>query len=208
MKVFSSNNINDIYSDILQYVINNGYRVGECYQVDDVAVRITNVGLNFDKVIVKSRARIGYIVKELLFYESKTDTINYIFGDNAIWQNYSKNGVVVNYNALIDYEYLVKELKNNTRHCIVTLYHNNYNTYDVIGHPCTLSIMLYRKGDKVDMKINMRASDVTYGLPYDIVYFAYLANRICAKYYDTYREKVFLNDILIICHTMQYYLKK
>ena len=110
-------------------------------------------------------------------FEGKTD-IDYLNKHNINWWNEYTNtndlGKVYGhqirkYNNTIDQiEYVVRELKNNSRRAIITLW-NPSDLNDQALPCCFTQFTFVRVNNKLNMSMNFRSSDLFLGLPYDII---------------------------------------
>ena len=110
-------------------------------------------------------------------FEGRTD-LKYLQDNNINWWNSftptNDLGLVYghqikNYNNQIDQvEYVIKEIKNNSRRAIITLW--NPCDLDKQALPCCFTQFNFvRINNKLNMTMNFRSSDLFLGLPYDII---------------------------------------
>tara|TARA_A100001201_G_scaffold32067_1_gene34545 strand:- start:3113 stop:3874 length:762 start_codon:yes stop_codon:yes gene_type:complete len=122
-------------------------------------------------------------------YEGRTD-LKYLQDNNINWWNdfaiNNKLGKIYGYqlrkynNSFDQVEYVINEIKNNSRRALITLW--NPTDLKEQALPCCYTQMNFvRIGDKLNMSINFRSSDLFLGLPYDIIFAALLLKTIANK---------------------------
>jgi thymidylate synthase len=110
-------------------------------------------------------------------YEGRTD-LEFLHEYNVKWwDGFLKDGSlgktygyqVRSFNGVFDQvEYVINEINNNSRRAIITL----WNPSDLNDQPlpcCYTSFNFVRIGNKLNMVMNFRSSDLFLGLPYDII---------------------------------------
>ena len=131
---------------------------------------------------------IHYMVAELLWYLSGSDSTEWISNYSAFWSKISDDGKTANsaYGSRIfrphdrvakaldagwtQWDYIVNELKSDpdSRRAVVHIRSPQDSILANLDVPCTLSLQFFLRNDKVHMVTSMRSSDVILGLAYDV----------------------------------------
>jgi len=122
-------------------------------------------------------------------YEGRTD-LKYLHNYNIYWwDQFAKNNKlgkiyghqIRNFNNSIDQiEYVKKEISNNSRRAIITLW-NPSDLQDQSLPCCYTHLNFVRVKNKLNMIIFFRSSDLFLGLPYDIIFAALFLNTIAKE---------------------------
>lgn len=131
---------------------------------------------------------IHYLVAELLWYLSGSDSTEWISNYSAFWSKISDDGKTANsaYGARIfrshdriagdinsnwsQWNYVVDELKkdSDSRRAVIHIRSPKDSLLATLDVPCTLSLQFFLRNDKVHMIVSMRSSDAIFGLTYDV----------------------------------------
>lgn len=131
---------------------------------------------------------IHYLVAELLWYLSGTDSTEWISNYSSFWSRISDDGKTANsaYGARIfrshdriagdidsswsQWNYVVNELKSDpdSRRAVIHIRSPKDSLLANLDVPCTLSLQFFLRNDKVHMIVSMRSSDAIFGLTYDV----------------------------------------
>ena len=131
---------------------------------------------------------IHYLIAELLWYLSGTDSTEWISNYSAFWSRISDDGSTANsaYGARIfrphiriasdvdatwtQWQYVVNELKRDpdSRRAVIHIRSPKDSLLAELDVPCTLSLQFFLRNDKVHMIVSMRSSDAIFGLTYDV----------------------------------------
>jgi len=131
---------------------------------------------------------IHYLIAELLWYLSGTDSVEWISNYSAFWPKISDDGKTANsaYGARIfrshdriagdinkswsQWGYVVEELKKDpdSRRAVIHIRSPKDSLLANLDVPCTLSLQFFLRNDRVHMIVSMRSSDVVFGLTYDV----------------------------------------
>lgn len=131
---------------------------------------------------------IHYMIAELLWYLSGTDSTEWISNYSSFWSRISDDGKIANsaYGARIfrphdriagdinstwsQWNYVINELKSDpdSRRAVIHIRSPKDSLLATLDVPCTLSLQFFLRNDKVHMIVSMRSSDAIFGLTYDI----------------------------------------
>ena len=128
---------------------------------------------------------VTYMVAELLWYLSGNDKTEWIAKYSKFWKDISDDGVTANsaYGArlfkehpkiaggrLNQWEYVVNELKRDpdSRRAVMHLRVPDDSVDAKLDVPCTLALQFFIRDGKLHQIVNMRSSDVIFGIAYDI----------------------------------------
>jgi len=128
---------------------------------------------------------ISYMVAELLWYLSANNKTEWISRYSAFWKDISDDGVTANsaYGARLfekhpkiadgryrQWQYVVNELNRDrdSRRAVMHLRVPADSIDARLDVPCTLSLQFFIRDEKLHMIVNMRSSDLIFGIAYDI----------------------------------------
>jgi len=128
---------------------------------------------------------ISYMVAELLWYLSANDKTEWISKYSAFWKDISDDGVTANsaYGARLfekhpkiadgryrQWQYVVNELNrdSDSRRAVMHLRVPADSIDAALDVPCTLSLQFFIRNEELHMIVNMRSSDLIFGIAYDI----------------------------------------
>ena len=126
-----------------------------------------------------------YMVAELLWYLSGNDKTEWISKYSNFWKSISDDGIHANsaYGARLfakhpkiaggrfnQWEYIVDELKKDpdSRRAVMHLRVPDDSIDAKLDVPCTLALQFFIRNGKLHQIVNMRSSDVIFGIAYDI----------------------------------------
>ena len=142
---------------------------------------------------------VTYMVAELLWYLSGNNETEWISKYSSFWKDISDDGVTANsaYGARLflphpkiaqgrfnQWEYIVNELKNDpdSRRAVMHLRVPDDSIDAKLDVPCTLALQFFIRDGALHQIVNMRSSDVIFGIAYDIPAFTFfqelLANEL------------------------------
>tara|TARA_R110002073_G_scaffold116719_1_gene255217 strand:+ start:731 stop:1498 length:768 start_codon:yes stop_codon:yes gene_type:complete len=172
------------------------------------AYKIFNQSLVIDldlgfPIVTAKKINFNYGLHEFLWmYKGKTD-IAYLNSKGINWwDSYAIEGELGkvygyqmrNFGGKFDQvEYVIKEIRNNSRRAIITLW-NPLDLEEQALPCCYTSFNFTREGTSLNMAMNFRSSDMFLGLPYDIIVGALLLHEV-AKETNTKPSKLFINII-------------
>ena len=128
---------------------------------------------------------ITYMVAELLWYLSANDKTEWISKYSSFWKDISDDGITANsaYGArlfkphhkiaqgrLNQWNYVVNELRKDpdSRRAIMHIRVPDDSVDAKLDVPCTLALQFFIRDGKLHQVVNMRSSDVIFGIAYDI----------------------------------------
>ena len=128
---------------------------------------------------------VTYMVAELLWYLSANDKTEWISKYSSFWKDISDDGITANsaYGArlfkphskiaqgrLDQWAYVVDELKKDpdSRRAIMHIRVPDDSVDAKLDVPCTLALQFFIRDGKLHQVVNMRSSDVIFGIAYDI----------------------------------------
>ncbi len=126
-----------------------------------------------------------YMVAELLWYLSGSNKTEWIANYSNFWRDISDDGVTANsaYGARLfqshpkiaqgrftQWEYIVEELRRDpdSRRAVMHLRVPDDSVDAKLDVPCTLALQFFIREGKLHQIVNMRSSDVIFGIAYDI----------------------------------------
>jgi thymidylate synthase len=159
---------------------------------DDVTTRglmvreLTNVTIELKNPrdrVVSSKVRkmsMRYMVGEMCFYLNGSTMLDDIAFYGPFWRKVSDDGQFVNSaygNRLFTGQFkyavdcLVKD--KHSRKAVMPIYRVD-DARESKDNPCTMSLQLMIRADRLDLYVHMRSNDVWLGLPYDAAFFTLL----------------------------------
>ena len=128
---------------------------------------------------------VSYMVAELLWYLSANNKTEWISKYSAFWKDISDDGVTANsaYGARLfekhpkiadgrycQWQYILSELNrdSDSRRAVMHLRVPSDSIDATLDVPCTLSLQFFIRSEELHMIVNMRSSDLVFGIAYDI----------------------------------------
>jgi len=194
--------INDIYIDIIKDIWYNGIEVSPRGKKVKEILGYKVVCDPKDNIITLPglKTNTNYASKELEWYESGTNKIDFDPLINKIWLKFSDDGKTVNsaygyyiFNkdyatsqGLKDSQWnLVKEkLKsdNDSRQAIININNTHHKSnYETKDFPCTIYCQVFIRNNKLYWITNMRSNDIYYGFRNDLYTFTELQKRLAKE---------------------------
>lgn len=126
-----------------------------------------------------------YMVAELLWYLSAENSTEWISNYSSFWKNISDDGKTANsaYGARLfknhpkiaqgridQWEYVLSELKRDpdSRRAVMHIRVPDDSIDAKLDVPCTLALQFFIRDSKLHLVVNMRSSDIIFGLAYDV----------------------------------------
>lgn len=189
MHIGSFNSFTECYIELIKEVFNNpsylsaprGQRIkeklGVSFTIENPRDRIPYVaGRKFS---------ISYMTAELLWYLSGNCSTEWISKYSAFWKDISDDGSTANsaYGARLfrhhpkiaqgrfsQWSYILSELRRDpdSRRAVLHLRVPDDSIDARLDVPCTLSLQFFIRDKKLHMIVNMRSSDLVFGIAYDI----------------------------------------
>lgn len=136
------------------------------------------------------KASLEYAFAELLWYLSGDDTLAWISHYSSFWMTVSDDGITANsaYGARIfksharigscvnQWQYVIDELRRDpdSRRAVIHIRVPSDSLINSKDVPCTLTLHFMQRNGKLDLIVNMRSSDIVFGLTYDVPAFTVL----------------------------------
>lgn len=151
-------------------------------RTDVKTYKLFNQSFNIDisenfPIVTAKKVNFKHALTEFMWMMSGDTSLKYL-NDNGIkwWDGFAKDGQlgkvygyqIRKFNGVFDQiEYAKKEILNNSRRAIITLW-NPTDLEDQALPCCFTGFNFVRQGDKLNMAMDFRSSDMFLGLPYDI----------------------------------------
>ncbi len=175
------NNFELQYKHLLKSVYNNGFLTANRTGVKTYKLFNQSLNINLKEGFPIVTGKKIFFKKSLgefkWIYEGKT-SLEYLHKHNIFWwDDFAKNnklGKVYGYqikkfNGVFNQiEYAIKEIKNNSRRAIITLW-NPTDLKDQALPCCYTQFNFVRCNNNLNMVMHFRSSDLFLGLPYDII---------------------------------------
>jgi thymidylate synthase len=151
--------------------------IGASFTINNIRDRIPYVS--------KRKFSMSYMVAELVWYLSGNNSTEWISKYSGFWNNISDDGSTANsaYGARLfkrhdkiaqgrysQIEYVVNELKRDpdSRRAVMHLRVPDDSIDAKLDVPCTLALQFFIRDNKLHQVVNMRSSDLVFGIAYDI----------------------------------------
>lgn len=188
-------NMSVAYADLAKELIENGNRVGDTFELNNVSFTL----LNPDKNIPFSRSNkdifgvsLSYMLGELTWYLSGDNSVSYIGKFGSLWKRISDDGLTNNsaYGDIIENRHNFNQLElvidilskdPNSRRAVININVPNPKAFETKDEPCTIALQFFIRNNKLNMTTVMRSNDIWFGTPYDIIYFTILQQIIALK---------------------------
>lgn len=170
------------YKKLLRSCLNKGIKCENRTGIDTYKLFNKSLSININKGFPIVTGKKIFFKKALAefkwIYEGRTD-LNYLHKHNIYWwDDFAKNndlGKVYGYqirkfNGVVDQiEYVKKELLNNSRRAVITLW-NPSELHEQALPCCYTQLNFVRINYSLNLSISFRSSDLFLGLPYDIIF--------------------------------------
>jgi len=180
-------NFNSIYKCIALRLINNPdftihNRKGErTFEMIDYSFRLIEPKNCFATI---RNLSLKYLEGEIAFYLSGSPFLKDITKYSKFWGGVTDDGRVINSNygklllhdrnfhGYTQFEYARDMLIQNldSKKAVMTIY-SNENSFPSNDNPCTMYLQFFIRNGEIHLYVNMRSSDIWFGLPYDVPFF-------------------------------------
>ncbi len=151
--------------------------LGASFTIENIRDRIPYVS--------KRKFSMSYMIAELVWYLSGNNSTEWISKYSGFWKNISDDGVTANsaYGARLfkrhhkiaqgrysQIDYIVSELRRDadSRRAVMHLRVPDDSVDAKLDVPCTLALQFFIRDNKLHQVVNMRSSDLVFGIAYDI----------------------------------------
>ena len=189
-----ANNIDDIYREICDRLLNEGSKVNNTYELNNFTFTLTDINNNIINIRNISKS---YLFGELLWYMTAREDINFIQKFSGFWGRISDDGVKSNsaYGHILfkrhgfnQVDKIIELLMTdpNSRRAVLNLNVPNPNVIETKDEICTIALQMYIRDGRLNCTGIMRSNDIWLGTPYDVAFFTelqkYIAHRLNVKY--------------------------
>jgi thymidylate synthase len=184
-KIFKSDNFNDLFVDVSQYLIDKGKltnpRGFNCYEIVSPQLILTNPGnalitikerkLNYAYLIIEKFTYLSQISKPDAILDYNKNMVNFLNEETGDFDG--SYGARIACNKQLDYCYNLLKKDKDSRQAVITLhdYRDKRESKDI---PCTLSFQFLIREEKLNMIVTMRSNDIVWGTCLDIPAFIFL----------------------------------
>lgn len=198
MKIYSADNISDIYKEIFTELKSLPIGSDGTHELNNVIIELTNV----NKSVVNNRnISLHYLCGELLWYALGINDLRFISQFSTVWKKLSDDGKTSNsaYGYILKNKFGFDQIEKvielltkfpDSRRAVLNLNTPNINVIETKDEICTIAIQFLIRNNKLSCTVYMRSNDIYTGLPYDIAFFTslqkYIANKLrieCGNYY-------------------------
>jgi len=201
MHTIIAENINDLYvklsSSVLDGYDNMVYPRGiKCFELQNVMAILTRPRCRI--LTYKERdLSLKYLVGELCFYLSGSDSLEFISHYAKFWEKVSDNNITVNsaygkrlfFDMPGQFDYVIEELKRDkdSRKAVMTIY-NREDAKESKDNPCTMYLNFMIREERLMLTTHMRSNDLWLGTPYDIAFFSLLQEIVFLELKENYPD--------------------
>lgn len=194
MAHFVSNNIDAIYREICESLLNDGAVVNGTRELNNYSFTLTDINNNIVNIRNISKS---YLFGELTWYMTARNDIDFIRKFSGFWGRISDDGVTSNsaYGHILfkrhgfdQVQKIIDLLKTdpNSRRAVLNFNVPNVNVIETKDEICTIALQMYIRDGKLNCTGIMRSNDIWLGTPYDVAFFTelqkYIAHRVGAEY--------------------------
>lgn len=194
MHICTANNLDDIYREICNRLLNEGTTVSNTRELNNASFTLTDITNNVINIRNISKS---YLFGELLWYMTARDDIDFIQKFSGFWGRISDDGVHSNsaYGHILfkrhgfnQVEKIIDLLKTdkNSRRAVLNFNVPNVNVIETKDEICTIALQMYIRDNKLHCTGIMRSNDIWLGTPYDVTFFTelqkYIAHRVGVEY--------------------------
>lgn len=198
MKIYSADNISDIYKEIFTELKSLPLGSDGTRELTNVVIELTDV----NKSVVNNRnISLKYLCGELLWYALGINNLDFISQFSTVWKKLSDDGKTSNsaYGYILKNKFGFDQIEKvielltkfpDSRRAVLNLNTPNINLIETKDEICTIAIQFLIRDNKLSCTVYMRSNDIYTGLPYDIAFFTslqkYIANKLgieCGNYY-------------------------
>lgn len=204
MKNYTGSNFNNIYSNIIEDLhyqpeCTSTSRKGEkLYELIYPQINLLNP---YNCFATCRGMSFKYLKGELDFYISGSPYLKDIVKHSKFWSKVTDDERTINsnygklllhdrnYHNYTQFEYAKDMLIQNkeSKKAVMTIY-SKENAHKSNDNPCTMFLQFLIREDHLHLFVNMRSSDIWYGMPYDIPFFVYIQFKMLKELRRTYKE--------------------
>lgn len=189
-----ADNIDDIYRETCNRLLNEGSLVNNTRELNNFSFTLTNIRNNVINIRNISKS---YLFGELLWYMTARNDIGFIQKFSGFWGRISDDGETSNsaYGHILfkrhgfDQVHKIIELliaDPNSRRAVLNFNVPNVNVIETKDEICTIALQMYIRDGKLNCTGIMRSNDIWLGTPYDVTFFTelqkYIAHRVGVEY--------------------------
>jgi len=180
--MYTTNNFNDLYQEMVKVVLNNGERYSprgqEVLEVIGRSFKLTNP----KNCLCTLKARkLNYrfaTIEKLEYLTGESDPKRLCFYNNNMRHFQNDSGEYdgaygPRVKPQLDWCYFQLKKDSDTRQAVITI-RNSSDCHETKDHPCTLSLQFFLRDKKLHLVATMRSNDLLWGTPYDINGFCFL----------------------------------
>lgn len=189
-----SDNIDEIYFQLCGMLLGSdnktsGYRDGNCSEIMNAQVCLTNVDNNI--ISIRNISKV-YLMAELTWYFAGRNDVAFIGAFAKKWKDLSDDGITNNsaYGYLLKSGYgfnqiekVIELLKKDpmSRRAVININVPNVFVIETKDEPCTIALQFLIRNKKLYCTAIMRSNDIWYGFPYDVAFFTELQKYIATR---------------------------
>lgn len=189
-----ANNMDDIYREICDRLLNEGAKVNNTLELNNFSFTLTDIRNNVINIRNISKS---YLFGELLWYMTARNDIDFIQKFSGFWGRISDDGVTSNsaYGHILFKRHGFNQVHKiidlliadpNSRRAVLNFNVPNPNVIETKDEICTIALQMYIRDGKLNCTGIMRSNDIWLGTPYDVAFFTelqkYIAHRVGVEY--------------------------
>ncbi len=183
----TGNHMNALYPKLLEHVLTNGEETAprdlKTIEVRPFVFELTNP-MNRMITLPERKVNAAFALVEGLQLVAATEdaTQQLRFNSKIVdWVDPTIHQTEIPYGVAIRDQIvpIIDELTKDpdSRRAVMTIYEGRYRK-DLLNVPCTCSLQFFVRNEKVELTVYMRASDIWWGVPYDVFQFTMLQELI------------------------------
>lgn len=191
MIVIKGRTISEVYEILLHKLINEGDEVENTFELLNTVLEIEEPSIKDIYLPMRNFSK-KYLMKELNWYWTGNNDVNYIGEVAKMWYDISDDGKTSNsaYGYIIHKKYerdqlmeIYELLKKDSysRRAILNISDALLHKQNTKDYQCTIALQFLIRDNKLNMTVFMRSNDIYFGLPYDSIYFMTIQDWLAKK---------------------------
>lgn len=181
--------INYIYKGLCHALLNEGKKVGNTREINDVCFVID---VSKGNIVSCRDISLPYLFGEMTWYLAGEQSVEFISKFASLWKRISDDGETSNsaYGNIMFSRYgfdqfgkVVELLKKDphSRRAVININVPNPKVIETKDEPCTIMLQFLLRNGKLNCTGVMRSNDIWFGLPYDVVFFTEVQKEIARR---------------------------
>jgi len=168
---------------------------------------------------IRNPEALRYLCRELIaYFKGSLNIKDGLAQASSYWKNMADNSgrIYSNYGYYVfhqkaygqnQYDWVVSHLRKNkqSRQALISINQNYHKNKKMRDFPCAIAIQFLVRDNYLCCEISSRSSDIIYGLPYDLGFFSFLNELVCADLNQNCERRLELGYTMLKCSFAQIY---